>query len=267
MCHLEILSPSHKHIVFPRCWVQRSKQVCHLKNLHPSLSLIENWLKITSELTLSSVFCFFVFFSPKSIRAHVTLLSGPRDTDRLLRVQPTCKWPQKVSCSVYTVWFSNFERQKNGQCHVQLWTLKVSKVCLNKIKKKADLGEYLGERSSGMNWITTTACTLFIHSLIYLFIPQQGFVADSFFIYNFMPLNHLVDRRSVGGALSVRGNLSGLTDDADRCSETLCYLDSVVQSVIEVPASFIISHRRSNWFLCEGKCHWNIQKEKKTPPD
>lgn len=131
------------------------------------------------------------------------------------------------------------------------------------------VGENLGERSSGMNWIlparvkTESQPPAALYSFINLFIPQQGSVADSFFIYNFMPLNHLVDRRSVGGALSVRGNLSGVTDDADRCNETLCYLDSVVQSVIEVPASFIISHRRSNWFLCERKCHWNIRQKKK----
>lgn len=92
------------------------------------------------------------------------------------------------------------------------------------------------EKPSHNHWLRFLY--LFIHLFIYLFLPQQGFVADSFFIYNFMPLNHLVDRRSVGGALSVRGNLSGMTDDADRCNETLCYLDSLVQSVIEVPASF-----------------------------
>lgn len=115
----------------------------------------------------------------------------------------------------------------------------------------------------GENQVTTTGCNLFIYLFIYLFIPQQGFVADSFFIYNFMPLNHLVDRRSVGGALFVRGNLSGMTDDADRCNETLCYLDSLVQSVIEVPASFYYLSPQVKLVSLLGKMSLKYTKKKK----
>lgn len=179
MCHLVIQLTSRKHFVFPHCWVQRAKQVCHLKHLHPSLSLIENWLKIASKRTLLR--CFFFHLSAS---AHVSPLSGPRDTDGLLRAQPSCKWPQKVGCSIYTVWFSTFERQKkNGQCHVQPWALKVSKVCLNKMKKKKQIspdclswGRIWEKEAQGwiefslQGWKLSHNHRLhFIHLLIYLF--------------------------------------------------------------------------------------------------
>lgn len=123
------------------------------------------------------------------------------------------------------------------------------------LDKKEFRRKKLCERFSHNHWLQ------FIY--FYLFIPRQGFVADSFFIYNFMPLNHLVDRRSVDGALSVRGTLSGMTDDADRCNETLCYLDSLVQSVIEVPASFYYLSLQVKLVSLLGKMSLNIYKKKR----
>lgn len=122
-------------------------------------ALIENRLKITSKRNYVPPPPL-----PKCIRVHVSL---PRDTDGLLRARPTCKWRQYVSYSVYIV------------CCVQLWTLKVSEVCLNKAFKRGrflliELKENLGERS--WEWIefslrvTTTGCNLFIYLFIPLFI-------------------------------------------------------------------------------------------------
>lgn len=83
------------------------------------------------------------------------------------------------------------------------------------------------------------------------FSAAFGFVTKSFFFFCGM--------RS-GGALSVRANLSGLSDDANGWNENLCYLESRAPSVIEIPTSFLLSHKwQVGKSVCAGENHPMIQ--------